>query len=45
MNLPDDFWSVNEDEPGLGGTIVALVIFVLLVVAILADVALVWAAR
>ena len=34
MRLPDDFWSVNENEPGIGGIIVALAVFILCLVAI-----------
>lgn len=30
-----DFWSVNEDEPGLGGVLIAFAVFTLLLVVVL----------
>jgi hypothetical protein len=34
MRLPDDFFSVNEDEPGVGGMILALLVFLLTLFAV-----------
>lgn len=41
IRLPDDFWSVSENEPGLGGTVLALLTFLLVLVAIFGCVLLV----
>lgn len=35
MKLPDNFWSVNEDEPGIGGLIAGFAVFVLFLLAVL----------
>lgn len=35
MRLPDDFWSVNEDEPGPGGVLIAGLVLFLCLFAIL----------
>lgn len=34
MRLPDDFWSVNEDEPGIGGVVIAALVLFLCLAAI-----------
>lgn len=36
MRLPDDFWSVNEDEPGLASLIAGAFVFGLLVASVFA---------
>lgn len=35
MKLPDDFWSVNDDEPGLGGVFLAWLVLNLCLVSLL----------
>ena len=45
MKLPDDFWSVNEDEPGLGGLLLAFCVFVLGLLAVLGWSLVAWASR
>ena len=34
MRLPDDFWSVNEGAPGVGGIAAAFLVFAGLIIAI-----------
>ena len=35
MKLPDDFWAVNEDEPGLVHMALAFAIFVMFLLVVL----------
>lgn len=43
MKLPDDFWSVSEDEPGWGGVAIAGLVYVLVLVVIVGGMLLAWA--
>lgn len=34
IRLPDDFWAVNEDEPGLWGFIAAFAVFAMFLLVV-----------